>query len=165
MLTINTPLGGPGVSQRSLDGTILASYIGNGAAAFGTWSNSGFRIICNSQNAMYFTPDGKIGIGKENPINKFEVNGTIRSKEIIVENVNWPDYVFADDYPLTSLHELEAFIHTHHHLPNIPSAAEVESNGQHVGEIQKKMMEKIEELTLHIIDLNKKIEALQQQVR
>ncbi|MGB4850578.1 MAG: hypothetical protein WBP41_21810, partial [Saprospiraceae bacterium] len=79
----------------------------------------------------------------------------------VVETVGFPDYVFAPDYKSLSLSEVERFIQLHHHLPNIPSASEVEENGLAVGEMQSKMMEKIEELTLYIIELNKRIESLE----
>lgn len=101
-----------------------------------------------------------VGIGTIYPSHKLAVNGTIRSKEVIVETINWPDYVFAKEYQLPSLASIEKFISEHKHLPNIPSASEMETNGQYLGETQKKMMEKIEELTLYIIQLNKEVEIL-----
>ena len=73
-----------------------------------------------------------------------------------------PDYVFADNYNLKSLGEVEAFIKSNSHLPNIPNAAEIESNGQDVGTMQLKLLEKIEELTLYTIEQEKEIEALKQ---
>jgi hypothetical protein len=72
-----------------------------------------------------------------------------------------PDYVFKPDYKLRSLPELESFIKANSHLPNIPNAREIETNGQDVGELQLKLLEKIEELTLHIIKLNKRIVELE----
>jgi hypothetical protein len=85
----------------------------------------------------------------------------MRAKELIIETQNWPDYVFGDQYKMLSLSEVESYIKLHKHLPNISSAAEMESHGVYVGEMQKKMMEKIEELTLYIIELNKRIETLE----
>ncbi len=72
----------------------------------------------------------------------------------------WCDYVFAKEYKRMSLKELEGYIDCHKHLPNIPSAVDVETNGIYVGDMSKRMMEKIEELTLYIIDLNKSVEQL-----
>ena len=72
-----------------------------------------------------------------------------------------PDYVFSSDYKLQTLEEVEAFIDQNSHLPNIPNAEEIESNGQDVGELQLKLLEKIEEMTLHIIELNKRIKKLE----
>ena len=89
------------------------------------------------------------------------VNGVIRSKEILVEAIPWPDYVFSPQYNLPNLKEVEKYIQENQHLPNIPKAKDIEEQGQAVGEIQRKMMEKIEELTLYIIILNKKIENLE----
>ena len=107
----------------------------------------------------YVSVPGKMGIGTFNPDYKFAVNGSIRSKEVVVESA-WADYVFDSDYELPSLVEVEEFIQQHKHLPNIPSAKEIAEKGLAVGDIQKKMMEKIEELTLYVIDLKKEIEKL-----
>lgn len=101
-----------------------------------------------------------VGIGTNNPTSKLSVNGNIRSKEVVVELANWPDYVFNEKYKLKSLAEVEDFIKQHNHLPNIPAAAEIEKNGLKVGELQTKMMEKIEELTLYIIEMKKEIDLL-----
>ena len=104
---------------------------------------------------------GNVGIGTTaNPSYKLSVNGNIRSKEVVVE-IGWADYVFNKKYKLKPLIEVEKFIEQNKHLPGIPSAAEVEKNGLNLGDIQKKMMEKIEELTLYIIQLNKRIEELE----
>lgn len=89
------------------------------------------------------------------------VGGKIISEELKVQlSSNWPDYVFADHYNLKPLSEVEKFIATHKHLPNIPSATEVEKNGIEVGDMQKRLMEKVEELTLYILDLQKQIDEL-----
>jgi len=106
--------------------------------------------------------------------NQLEVNGIIRSKEIKIEASLWPDYVFEDHYDLKELSEVEKFIAKNGHLPNIPSAKEVENNGISVGEMNAKLLEKIEELTLYLIQqrkeknteirqLNKRIEQLEKQ--
>jgi hypothetical protein len=115
-------------------------------------STSGWSFVMN-------TITGNVGIGKFNPENKLDVNGTARAKEIIVES-GWADYVFNKNYKLRSLDEVEKFIKQNNHLPNIPSAKEIEEKGLHVGDVQRKMMEKIEELTLYMIELKKEIEQL-----
>jgi hypothetical protein len=161
-LTVQTAPNNFGFSHRSDGGIILASHIGVVSASFGTVSNNKFRLVANNASVMTIHPNGNVGIGMDDPLNKLEVNGTIRSKEIIVETANWPDYVFSDDYKMYSLNELEKFISENHHLPNMPSADMIEENGQHLGELQRKMMEKIEELSLLIIELNKRIEAVEQ---
>jgi hypothetical protein len=75
-------------------------------------------------------------------------------------NANWPDYVFKKDYPLKSIGEFEKYIQANKHLPGIPAASAVESNGLDVGDMQRKLMEKVEELSLYIIQLQKQIDAL-----
>jgi hypothetical protein len=109
---------------------------------------------------MVIMENGNVGIGTANPANKLSVNGDIRSREVIVETANWPDYVFHPKYTLAPLAQVEAFIAANNHLPNIPAAAEIEKNGLKLGEVQKKMMEKIEELTLYIIQQQKQIDEL-----
>ncbi len=107
---------------------------------------------------------GGIGIGTTNiPANyKLAVEGKIIAEELRVElETNWPDYVFEKSYPLMTLEKLEKVIEKQNHLPGIPSAQEIENEGQHVGEIQVKLLEKIEELTLHVIELNKRIKELE----
>lgn len=108
---------------------------------------------------MTITGEGNVGIGTTNPTYKLSVNGNIRSKEVIVET-GWADYVFDEKYKLAPLQEVEKFIQQNNHLPNIPSAKEVEEKGLSVGDMQKRMMEKIEELTLYVIEQQKEIEKL-----
>ena len=73
----------------------------------------------------------------------------------------WPDYVFEENHQLMPVNKLSEFIKIHKHLPNIPSAQIIEKEGMELGDMQKKMMEKIEELTLYIIDLQKQVDDLQ----
>ncbi len=100
---------------------------------------------------------GKVGIGTTSPSHPLSVNGTIQAKEVIVET-GWADFVFEDTYRLRSLEEVEDHIEEHGHLPDVPSATVVESEGLSVGEAQRIMMQKIEELTLYVIEQDKKIE-------
>jgi hypothetical protein len=127
----------------------------------GTNSNHPLHFFTNSSWAqLTLLPNGNVGIGTTNPTYKLSVNGNIRTKEVLVESANWPDYVFDKKYVLTPLHEVEKYINENKHLPNIPSAEEIQSNGLKVGEVQNKMMQKIEELTLYVIELKKEIELL-----
>lgn len=104
---------------------------------------------------------GNVGIGTSLiPSNKLEVNGTIKAKQVIVTSSGWADYVFSPDYKLKDLSEVEKFIEANKHLPNIPSQAEVDKNGIALGDMQKLQMEKIEELTLYVIQLQKEINEL-----
>lgn len=89
------------------------------------------------------------------------VDGKITCEEVLVKlSQNWPDYVFADDYKLPELSDLKSYILENKHLPGIPKAGEIEKNGLELGEIQKVMMEKIEELTLYVIKLQEEINDL-----
>lgn len=99
-------------------------------------------------------------IGTSDKTHKLNVNGTVRSKELIIES-NWADYVFRNDYKLKPLEEVDAFIQQYKHLPTVPSALEVQSNGLKVSEASTKMMEKIEELTLYIIEQNNRLKKLE----
>ena len=112
---------------------------------------------------LFLDNNGKVGVGTSNPQAKLAVNGSILAKSIRVSTVAtyWPDYVFSSDYELMSLEELEKYISDNKHLPGIISAAEVESQGDiDLGEMNTKLLEKIEELTLYIIDLQKQIDKL-----
>jgi hypothetical protein len=93
------------------------------------------------------------------------VKGKIMAEEVRVQlQAAWPDYVFEQDYALMPLSELEKEIVEKGHLPGIPAAYTIEKEGVDTGEMQRKMMEKIEELTLHLIDLNKKVVALESEL-
>ncbi|MBV6645972.1 MAG: hypothetical protein KI790_11010 [Cyclobacteriaceae bacterium] len=113
-------------------------------------NETGTTYDVNSRYGMYGT--------------QFEVEGTIRSKEVKVEAANWPDYVFAEEYELRSLEETESFIRTHHRLPDMPSAEQVEEEGIELGEMNRLLLEKVEELTLHVIGLEKKNGQLELQL-
>lgn len=139
------------------------------------YQNGAFRsFIQQSANELYvgvnagnlhLDATGQVAIGSVQPsasAYKLTVTGKVICEELKVKLVAnpWPDYVFASDYKLKSLSEVEQFIAKHKHLPNIPSAEEVKENGIEVGDMQKKMMEKIEELTLYIIDLQKQLDEV-----
>lgn len=102
--------------------------------------------------------NGNLGIGTTTPKERLSVNGKIRAHEIKVETANWPDYVFAKDYKLPSLQETEKHINEKGHLPGIPSAQAVKTNGIDLGEMNAKLLQKIEELTLHVIEQNKQLQ-------
>ncbi len=106
--------------------------------------------------------NGYVGLGTTSLSYKLNVCGTIRANEVRVD-AGWCDYVFDEKYKLMPLEELQQFISTNKHLPNIPPASEVEANGLPVGEMTPKMMEKIEELTLYVLALNERMKALEQE--
>ena len=106
----------------------------------------------------------RVGIGNdisEVPAGyRLAVDGKVRCREVRVTNSGWADFVFEKDYDLPTLEEVESYIQNNKHLPDVPSAAEVLENGTDLGEIDAILLQKIEELTLYIIDLNKEIEEL-----
>lgn len=118
---------------------------------------------------MRIDNQGNVGIGTENsvlnPAEKLAVNGLIHTKEVKVDLLGWPDYVFNNEYKLPTLKEVEKQIKEKGHLANIPSATEVEKNGILLGEMNKKLLEKVEELTLYIIQMNKEIELLKGKIK
>ena len=106
---------------------------------------------------------GNVLIGKttqENVAYKLDVNGAIRANEIVV-NTTGADFVFNDDYELKELEEIEEFIKENKHLPGIPSAQEMSQNGVALGEMDSKLLQKIEELTLYVIELKKSMEVME----
>lgn len=139
-------------------------------------SNFIFRTDRNNDESLSYTAfqdytdgfimkvqsNGRVGIMTDNPQTELAVNGTILAKQIIVSTASgyWPDYVFSKDYKLKPLSEVESFIDQNGHLPNIPSASEIEESGQSLAELQRKQMEKIEELTLYLIQQEKEINQL-----
>ena len=107
--------------------------------------------------------NGNVGIGTSNPENwKLAVNGNIRAKEIKVET-GWSDFVFDNNYNLPTLEEVEKYIKQEGHLKDIPSAKEVEKNGIFLGEMDSKLLQKIEELILYTIAQEKKISSLEKE--
>lgn len=119
-------------------------------------------IKLNSGGDSYFN-GGYVGIGTINPQSLLAVNGIITAKEVNVTMDAWPDYVFSPEYTLPSISELKGYIEKNSHLPGIPSAKEVSKTGINLGEMDAKLLQKIEELTLYIIDQNKRIEELEKQ--
>lgn len=109
---------------------------------------------------------GNIGIGTITPPAEFKlaVNGTIGARKVKVTQAAWSDFVFHDDYKLPSLMEVENFVKKNKHLPGIPTEAEVVKDGVDVGEMDKLLLQKIEELTLYIIDLKKESTRQQEKI-
>ena len=116
----------------------------------------GYNAIGNGSNT--------VTIGNDQ-ITKTVLKGTVSAKEIQIENPVLPDYVFSPDYNLMPLGEIENYIKQNNHLPNIPSAAETANKGMSIGEMQNLLLQKIEELTLYIIQQNKKIQELEEKLK
>ncbi|RWU09963.1 hypothetical protein [Pedobacter chitinilyticus] len=112
----------------------------------------------NGVPVMLADGNSNVGIGTLTPKEKLSVNGKIRAKEIKVELANWPDYVFEEGYQNQSLAEIEQFIKQNKHLPGVPTAKQVEQEGVELGEMNKVLLKKIEELTLHLIEKEKKLD-------
>lgn len=139
-----------------------------------TWiqSHAGSPLHINPLgNTLVLNRDaGNVGIGTQNPDQKLTVKGKIHAEDVIVDTNVPADYVFQKyfdntssirpDYQLPTISELESFVRENKHLPEIPSAKEMTENGIGMGDFQMKLLQKIEELTLYLIDQNKEIKQL-----
>ena len=112
---------------------------------------------------FYFYNNGKVGIKTDNPQTELDVNGTIRANEIKVES-EWADFVFKKGYNLPTITEVKQHIEEKGTLPGVPSEKEVKANGVNLAETDVLLLQKIEELTLYIIELKQEIEDLKSQV-
>lgn len=143
--------GGSATAQGDI--TFL-QYVGNN-----TWIE---RMSLDDQGVF------RIGAGRSTSCGvgcKFAVNGTIATTEVKVAGVgSWPDYVFKPEYSLRSLDEVESFVKTNGHLPDMPSADNVEKSGLNLGEMNAKLLQKIEELTLYMIEMKNENERLSEEV-
>lgn len=136
--------GNSGGGQNSSSGLVISPHSG---------SKAGLRL----------TADGKVNIGSPYAgINhadyKLGVNGKVLAKEIFVTLDYWADFVFAEEYKLRSLNELDIYIKEHKHLPDVPSEKDVLANGSNLGVMDAVLLQKVEELTLYLIELNQKLE-------
>ena len=132
---------------------------------FSNFGRFDFRVgasFAPENSVLSITSDGKVGIKTFNPVSVLSVNGGVESEEVQVKQ-DVADYVFEEDYNMLTLHQLENFIHENGHLPNIQTQEDVDNNRGHVklGELSVSLMEKVEELTLHLIELNKRITKLE----
>jgi hypothetical protein len=148
------------------NGAVIAAVV-NGAVSPGVLPGAlSFRTSSGgySSERMRIDSAGNVGIGTVSPQYKLAVNGTVGAREVIVTNSGWADYVFRPGYRLAPLREVAAYIQQHRRLPGIPSEAEVRAKGVGLGEMQVKLLEKVEELTLHMIAAERRNRELEARV-
>lgn len=143
----------------------LGHLVVNGTANITNSMNVGGALTLNSTLSVYNTLNvggntilnGSLKVG-----NGFycDAGGGLKVKYLKVTLTDWPDYVFSGGHTLMPLSELETYVNEHSHLPGVPTAKEVEENGADLGEMNKLLVEKVEELTLYVIDLQKQIDKL-----
>lgn len=153
-LEVNAEAGVTSFKAIGSSGYMLIDNVGTGENYYQANLAHRFQGVSNKE-VFTILSGGNVGIGIVSPGEKLSVNGKIRAQEIKVEAINWPDYVFAKNYQLPSLEETEKHIKEKGHLPGVPSAEEVKSNGVDLGEMNAKLLKKIEELTLYLIEMKK----------
>lgn len=147
-VAVNAPIG---TYTFEVGGSLNASslFIAGQAYKPSQWTTSG-------SNISYAAGGVTISAASLPATYKLAVGGGIVAEEVLVKlQANWPDYVFDKQYGLMSLTDLEQYIATHRHLPDVPSASEVKDNGVKLGEMEAILLKKIEELTLHLIELKR----------
>lgn len=158
-MSVNNTGGGSVMYMYQLNNVQKGAHYFNQAGSWVLRIGVTDRLSVNTNGQFAFgsskTPSGYIA----------SFDGKVVCEELWVKNSNnWPDYVFASDYELRSLTDVEAFIESNSHLPEVPSAATVENEGISLSEMDATLLRKIEELTLYMIDANKKIEALEKEI-
>lgn len=150
---------GPATGNANI---IAQGGAGNYTAFWITGANGLFKIGGNggtepAAGVVNITWDGKVGIGTASPGSfMLAVEGALGARSVKVTLANpWPDFVFYKGYKLSTLVEVESYIKKNNHLPGIPSQQEVARNGVDIGEMNAKLLEKVEELTLYLIELKK----------
>ncbi len=167
----NDPTHGKIMIKGDGAGQGLTVWNESGATTLRLWAdaetNMGFLTRGdNAEKGIALGLNGNIGIGTTKPKEKLSVNGTILAKEIVVSTKaeDWPDYVFEDEYPLRKLSDVESFIKVNKHLPDMPSADEIAKEGARLAEMNKRLLQKVEELTLYLIEKDKEVKGLNEKV-
>ena len=166
-VTNNLTVGG----ATAMSGTLTVGNSGFTATALGNVSVG--HILRVGNDAVYITSAGNMSVTGNATINSAtmgsatigngfycDATGHLKVKELRVTLTDWPDYVFGKGYRLMPLGEVEEYISDNGHLPQMPSAAEVEQDGADLGEMNRLLLQKVEELTLYIIDLQKQVDEL-----
>jgi len=187
MLSVHGP-GGIGVYRNNLNNFIDLKH-GSGLVPELSWrSTSGhnfvFRDGGTGNGVLYLSPDGKVGVGTEAfadnhklyvagsvyitdngpEVHSLWVEGSILTEELtVMAKDDWPDYVFEPSYALMPLNEVGTFIKTHGRLPKMPSADQVAEEGIAVGETQRLLTEKVEELTLYLLEMSSRLRSMTEQ--
>jgi len=159
--------------ESSANSSWATQIINNGTTnANGLYVNIGsgstgvpFRVDVNGSDMFQVSNNGNIAIGTtDSQGHKLAINGDIIATKITVKPyANWPDYVFKPQYHLPSLAEVKKYIDQNQHLPDVPSAATVEKDGQDLGEMNKILLKKVEELTLYMIEKDKEVKEIKDQ--
>jgi len=137
------------------DGESIINYSGGSTSRLDFTSFDGTNLTTEMT-----LKKGRLGIGTTIPDQALTVKGKIHAEEVIVDLAVPADFVFHPSYNLMPLNQVEQYVKTNSHLPEIPSAAEISKNGMSMGEMQNKLLQKIEELTLYVIEQQKEIELL-----
>ena len=151
---------GPGVGMYSVNPNPAGSpYYGDIRFHTTWWDGSNYR----NSDRMIIGQGGNVGIGTANPgIYKLAVKGKIHAEEVVVDT-GWADFVFKKDYDLMPLEQVAKHIAESGHLPGIPTEQEVKENGVSLGQVQSTLLQKIEEMTLYVIDLKKDSDLLKKE--
>jgi hypothetical protein len=156
----------PGINDSYFYHLTSTNYhiLGSNKNGSGLMRKLGFAIgggDTESDVKMMIDPSGNVGIGNTNPDAKLTVTGQVHAQEVkVTVNAPGPDYVFEKDYALPSLDQVKTYIEENKHLPEVPSAKEMEKNGVQLGEMNMLLLKKIEELTLYVIEQNKTIKEM-----
>lgn len=163
----DTQHNGGSVIYGDIFGSILFSTIPSDAApASGGQTNIPDATIKNNTR-LFIHRDGNVGIGTTAVLGaKLSVEGSIRARKIQVDNpsLGWSDFVFDENYQLPTLEYVESFITNNHHLPDVPSASEVAANGIDLAQMDAILLQKIEELTLYVLQLKKENDILKEKI-
>lgn len=141
--------------------TFLGGYSNGNYGRLGAWSpaTGGFSNLVINEGG------GNVGIGTSNPTAKLTVAGNIQAREVKVSVDAGADYVFQNGYDLRPIEDLNAFISKNKHLPEIAPADQMTKDGVNLSEMNIKLLKKIEELTLYLIDINKQLKDLKEENR